>query len=299
MPDGSPDREREATLLDGAIAERPRRVHRHPLLDAVYQGHDHRISQYASGRVLEVASGEHAHPEADATIDIHPGNPAAGRDHAVADARCLPFHENAFDTIVGRRFLHHVPPTDRVPLLAECRRVLSPDGCLVVLEGTPGLYRRVTKTVAFRLGVLGEDTDEYGHLSRQELLATVQAAGFSVETEQQLGSPLMPLAIGTAAPLRRLRGFVERTQWVRWWTLVAATPEVTEDPVPRRRRRIESDRDEEDKATPPGTRTVLVTHQYEQEIDADRLEEWLDASFPEGRAQVIDRETGEMLHDGF
>lgn len=51
--------------------------------------------------------------------------------------------------------------------------------------------------------------------------------------------------------------------------------------------------------SPSGKRKVLVTHQYEQEIDIDRLDEWLDASFPEGRAQVFDLETGEMLYDGF
>lgn len=50
---------------------------------------------------------------------------------------------------------------------------------------------------------------------------------------------------------------------------------------------------------PSGKREVLVTHQYEPEIDVDRLDEWLDANVPEGRAQVIDLETGEMLHDGF
>lgn len=44
---------------------------------------------------------------------------------------------------------------------------------------------------------------------------------------------------------------------------------------------------------------MTVTHHHTTEIDVERLEEWLDANYPEGRVQVIDLKTGRTLHDGF
>jgi SAM-dependent methyltransferase len=214
--------------LDGAIAERPREVADHPLLAAVYDRHDALIGRHVrpDGRTLELAFGRRAHPEADVGVEAYHENAAdaVGLEATTGDARALPFADGSFDTVVGRRFLHHVPPTDRVRILAEVRRVLAPDGRLVVLEGTPGAYRRLAKGVAFRLGALGEDTDEYGHLSVEELRSLLADTGFETVERRRLGSPLMPLSIATGAWSARVAPLYERTNWVRWWTLAVARP---------------------------------------------------------------------------
>ncbi|MFD1512194.1 class I SAM-dependent methyltransferase [Halomarina rubra] len=223
----------DSEILDGAIAERPREVSEHPLLAAVYDRHDALIRRYTrrDGRTLELAFGRHAHPDADVGVEAFHENcvDVVGIDATTADARRLPFADDSFDTVVGRRFLHHVPEADRAAIVAEARRVLAPDGRFVVLEGTPGLYRRLTKAVAFRLGALGEDTDEYGHLSVDELRDLLDEGGFETVAFERLGSPLMPLSISTAPWSARVAPLYECTQFVRWWTLAVATP--TADPV--------------------------------------------------------------------
>lgn len=212
--------------IGGAIVERPRAITRHPLLDSIYQRHDELIGEYAEGRTLEVAFGRHSHPTADVGIEAYPENnhQAEGVAAVTADARSLPFTSDSFDTVIGRRFLHHVPASDRGSLLTEARRVLTEGGNLVLIEGTPGLYRRVTKGIAFKLGILGEDNDEYGHIGAVELLDLVSRSGFDIAESHSLGSPLMPLCALKAEWTRRLIGLYERTQFVRWWTFVVARP---------------------------------------------------------------------------
>src|SRR5207245_4927100 len=65
---------------------------------------------------------------------------------ALADAECLPYDTDAFDLVVARGALHHVPsPLDA---LREIRRVLSPGGAAVVLaEPTAPGERQVAVVV--------------------------------------------------------------------------------------------------------------------------------------------------------
>ena len=218
----------EWQVRSGAIVERPRTVDEYPLLSAVYDRHDSLIDRYADGgRMLEVAFGTYPHPDADVAIEAYPENAreARGARVATADARELPFEDDAFDVVVGRRFLHHVPAADRVRIVEEAARVLAPDGRLVVLEGTPGAYRRLTKWIGFRLGLLGEDNDAYGHLSRSELRSLLAESGFDVVETRPLGSPLLPLAILRSRRTAALVRLYERTQWVQWWTLAVGRPQ--------------------------------------------------------------------------
>lgn len=49
--------------------------------------------------------------------------------------------------------------------------------------------------------------------------------------------------------------------------------------------------------TEHGKREVAVTHHFMTEIDVDRLEEFVEANFPEGQTQIIDVKTREALYD--
>jgi len=56
---------------------------------------------------------------------------------AVCDAETLPYTDDAFDLVIARGALHHVP--EPLVALTEIRRVLSPGGTAIVLaEPTPG-----------------------------------------------------------------------------------------------------------------------------------------------------------------
>lgn len=226
----------------GAIVERPRDVDEHPLLATVYDHHDDLIRAFiGGGRTLEVAFGTHPHPDVDVGIEAYHENSrrADGIEAATADARALPFPDGSFDAVVGRRFLHHVPEADRSSIVEEAARVLAPDGRLVLVEGTPGTYRRVTKGIAFRLGLLGEDNDAYGHLTAEELRRHLEENGFSVVEMRPLGSPLLPLGALKSPATVPLGALYDRTQWVRWWTLAVGQPREARHKTDRRRSRTE------------------------------------------------------------
>jgi SAM-dependent methyltransferase len=207
-------------IRDGAIVEQPRDVRKHPLLSRIYRRHDQLIGEYLpAGRTLELAFGRHLHPRADVGVEAWPANAAAVETPAVAgDARALPFDADSFDAVIGRRFLHHVSAPHRESIVREIARVLRPGGRVVVLEGTPGLYRTLTKGLAFKLGLLDEDTDVYGHLSATDVRALLDAA-FDLRTVRSLGSPLMVGSISESPLSAYLFPLYRRTNVVRWWTL--------------------------------------------------------------------------------
>ncbi|WP_336000277.1 class I SAM-dependent methyltransferase [Halorientalis halophila] len=218
--------EADWSVSSDAIVERPRRIRNHPLLSAVYDHHDALIGEHLpDGEFLEVAFGQYMHPEADVGLEAWPSNVRETDEPAiVGDARSLPVPDDSFDGIIGRRFLHHVPERDRHEIVRECERVLRPGGRLILLEGTPGLYRRVTKGMAFRLGVMDEDNDLYGHLSREEL-RDLLGQEFEIVADEPLGSPLMMACISESELSKYLFPVYERTQVVTWWTLIVG--EVT------------------------------------------------------------------------
>lgn len=208
-------------VQDGAIVEQPRNVRKHPLLHRIYERHDALISEHLpAGRTLELAFGQHMHPRADVGVEGWPSNAETVHKPALAgDARALPFAADSFDAVIGRRFLHHVPPADRHEIVCEAARVLRPGGRIALLEGTPGLYRKLTKGAAFRLGILEEDTDIYGHLSETAVTNLVDGS-FEVVEQRTLGSPLMLASLSESEVSARLLELYERTQVVKWWTFV-------------------------------------------------------------------------------
>lgn len=54
-----------------------------------------------------------------------------------ADARCLPFPDQSFGTVMICGVLHHLPDNAVLQVLQECRRVLQPGGRWVIWEDIP------------------------------------------------------------------------------------------------------------------------------------------------------------------
>ena len=208
-------------VQDGAVVEQPRDVQRHPLLAEIYDKHDALIADYLpDGETLELAFGRHIHPQADLGTEAWRSNAVGvGRPAVLGDARSLPFDDGAFEAVIGRRFLHHVPEADRADILQEAHRVLRPGGRVVLVEGTPGLYRRLTKGTAFRLGLLAADNDRYGHLSETAVTDLVRET-FELVTKRTLGSPLMLASIAQTPLAASLFPLYQRTQCVKWWTFI-------------------------------------------------------------------------------
>lgn len=102
---------------------------------------------------------------------------------AQADARRLPWPDQALDAVVSVAMIGEVPAADRAAVLAECRRVLKPGGRLV----------------------LGEYGPDPHFLSARELRALVAAAGFRLERRRAgfWQHVLVAAANGAEGPLRR------------------------------------------------------------------------------------------------
>lgn len=105
-------------------------------------------------RVLDAGCGtgylaaglRRARPDLDVVgTDLSAGMLAKARDAGAApvlqaDAERLPFADGSFDVVAARGVLHHLPHVG--PALAEWRRVLRPDGAVVLLsEPTPTVER--------------------------------------------------------------------------------------------------------------------------------------------------------------
>jgi ubiquinone/menaquinone biosynthesis C-methylase UbiE len=106
-----------------------------------------------------------------------------------ADAQKLPFASNQFDVVVGTLVFCSIPQPELA--LAEIKRVLRPDGRLLLLEHTRGhgpISRRFTDWMQpLWFALQGEC-----HLNR-ETAVTVQNAGFTIEHSSVHGYGLLQL----------------------------------------------------------------------------------------------------------
>jgi len=105
----------------------------------------------SAGEILEVGCGEGANLVTMRSLgvsasytgfDCFPSKVGFCRAHhanarfLVADARrAFPFRDNCYDRVLIRDLLHHVIEPDRVHVLREAIRVLSPGGTLSLIEG--------------------------------------------------------------------------------------------------------------------------------------------------------------------
>jgi demethylmenaquinone methyltransferase/2-methoxy-6-polyprenyl-1,4-benzoquinol methylase/phosphoethanolamine N-methyltransferase len=103
-------------------------------------------------------------------------------DYRIAAVEALPFADATFDVVVSSLMLHHLPEELKPRALAEIRRVLKPDGRLVVVD-----FKQPTSRLG-RLApvwLLHRTVEE--HSSLQKLPALLTAAGFSAIESRDTG----------------------------------------------------------------------------------------------------------------
>lgn len=172
----------------------------------------HRLTAEARGETLEIGVGTGAnlglyHPGTRVTaIDLESkrlGSAFAkarqnGRAEATilacANVQDLPFPDHAFDTVVGSLVFCSIEQPEQA--LAEIKRVLKPDGRLLLLEHVRG-QTPVTRRMTDWLNPLWFALQGSCHLNR-ETAATVAGGGFRLDHLSTHGRGLLQLII--AAP---------------------------------------------------------------------------------------------------
>lgn len=156
-----------------------------------------------AGRVLEVGAGTGANlpiygRSAHTTvIDIKPDRLRLARQKSgksntpatCADAQRLPFASSQFDAVVGTLVFCSIPQPELA--LAEIRRVLKPDGRLLLLEHTRG-HGPFSRCFTDWLQPLWFALQGECHLNR-ETAVTVQNAGFTIEHSSVHGYGLLQM----------------------------------------------------------------------------------------------------------
>lgn len=168
-----------------------------------------RLLQAARGRVLDVGAGTGAnlpHYPTDRVselvlLDVGRGMLARARRRAEAldlpvelreaSGEALPFEDESFDTVVFTLSLCTIP--DPVRALREARRVLRPDGTLLVLEHVraqePGLARWQE-----RLTPVWKVVNGGCHLDR-DTKRNIEAAGFVLEAAEEGQERRIPIPL--------------------------------------------------------------------------------------------------------
>jgi SAM-dependent methyltransferase len=121
----------------------------------------------------------------------------------------FPFHDDQFDTVLFCEIIEHLL-MDPVRVLGEIRRVLRPDGCLVITTPNVDRIENVVSVVAGRniydpysgFGPYGRHNREY---TKAELVRLLEFAGFEIDVAFTANSNPPPLAHDDAmASLRQL-----------------------------------------------------------------------------------------------
>ena len=133
------------------------------------------------------------------SVDIAQARFPQAASYQTFDGQSLPFADSTFDIVFTACVFHHIPAELHISLLAEIRRVLTPNGRFFVFEHNPlnPITLRVVNQCPF---------DENAVLmSARELRARLVAAGYqSVKTNYRIFFP---------HALRSLRGMEALLRW--------------------------------------------------------------------------------------
>jgi SAM-dependent methyltransferase len=97
------------------------------------------VLPHVNGRLLDIGCGSNALVLRYANgvgIDVHPW---PGADVIVRDTAALEWAPESFDTVTIIAALNHIP--NRAAVLSECRRILRPEGRVVITMLTPRISR--------------------------------------------------------------------------------------------------------------------------------------------------------------
>jgi ubiquinone/menaquinone biosynthesis C-methylase UbiE len=181
--------------------------------EAGLREHRRALLARARGRVLEIGAGtglnlDHYGPGVDELVLTEPEEPmarrlrarASGREVVIAPAEDLPFGDASFDTVVCTLVLCTV--ADQARAIGEIRRVLRPEGQLLLLEHVrsedPRLARWQDRVLPV-WRVVG-----HGCHPNRDTAAALRSAGFALETgpwQLPKAPPIVrPVIEGVATP---------------------------------------------------------------------------------------------------
>jgi ubiquinone/menaquinone biosynthesis C-methylase UbiE len=102
----------------------------------------------------------------------------AGAAFRVARAESLPFDTSRFDVVLSTVMLHHVPRDVRAQAVQEMRRVLKPDGRILIVD--------FGKRMAEHRGIMAH-FHQHGRVSMADLVALAESASLRVMESGSVG----------------------------------------------------------------------------------------------------------------
>jgi SAM-dependent methyltransferase len=194
------------------------------------------VAPQARGRLLDVGCGDKPYeawfrPYVSAYVGIEHGATfqataagGRGRPDVVYSGGTVPFRDATFDTVLSVQVLEHTPRP--AALLAEMRRVLKPDGLLIL-----------TAPFQFRLHEQPHDYFRYSPHGLRHLCADAGLEVFEVIPQGSLWTVIghklntyLSLRVARAGALAQQMGKLgheaPQGEGVRWWTLPVVGPSV-------------------------------------------------------------------------
>lgn len=113
-----------------------------------------------------------------------------------------PYPDNFFDLVVSMLVLHEIDPPIRLEILTEIKRVLKPDGRVLLIDFNPGKPESFEGWRTKAVILLSEIAAGYRHfrnyrqfMSAGGLIPMVEAAGFSVKKQRVVGGGPLTLVL--------------------------------------------------------------------------------------------------------
>lgn len=152
----------------------------------------------APGRkILNLGGGSNCIPEC-LTVDIDPR-----ADVYVDITQSLPFSGDSIDAVFCEEVIEHIEPGEAMNMLAECFRVLKPDGVIRITTPDPAASVGETGKPAVAGDVKGFDCHGHKHIyTREELALCLEDNGFVDVMCSFYRAPASKLGFLDSHPLR-------------------------------------------------------------------------------------------------